>query len=163
MRIHYIAVAISCLIVIASCEKKEEPLCGDPPPPSDIDSYSFVIRDSAGNNMLRDAPRRLHLSKLQITQACGAEFGRADESGYTTGTMRLFLATGPYNGRECNTAYLKWDDIDTDTLTYEYTTNVQRCFTRYEVTSFHFNGKVVQPDTANKTLTAGSRIYTLQK
>lgn len=161
MRSLYV-ITFLCLGIFSCNNKAKLPECGDPPPLNDIENYSFIIRDAAGNNMLKEGPRRLNLTGLQITQACGAGYGRADDPG-NSGMMRLFLAAGPYDGKECNTAYLKWDESDTDTLTYEYTADVQKCYTRYEITSFRFNGKPANLDTTYKTPAAASHIYTLQK
>lgn len=140
MQIRYLPVI---LCMLASCGKKSG-VC-DMPPVLDNITHNFTVRDSAGKHMIREDPR-LDISKLQVIQPCDPEFSSFVHDKHT-GIIQIIARVGPYKGMECNTVYLKWDDVDTDTLTYEYTTDVGYCATTYQTTSFRFNGRVAIQDT----------------
>lgn len=155
MRSLFIPVFVLFLLATASCEKsrKHEFYCDFPPRIVNLGSFILIPRDSSGVNLINS--KYYKAEDITVVESCTGTKGRADTAGEG---IRIYadVVKGPI---VCQILYLKWNDSDTDTLSFASSNEQVGCGRQNVLKDLSFNGQKLTPDTINY----GHYILTLKK
>lgn len=133
-------VCIATVYLVGCSEKKAGHECvyfRDPTQQMD----RFVIKDDAGTNLL--ASGKLKKDTLTASQSCDRYANILQDSLQDEFTL-LFSSVEACG----NVVYLKWQDNDTDTLSYTCKREVAgSCYSIYDI-QYYFNGRLVKQDAS---------------
>jgi hypothetical protein len=110
-----------------SCSKKDESFCGDPPP----NWLLISINDTANNSLIGSVYTQKYFRFYDNQGELYLKPFWGDSS-----LLQLFYAEIE-SGKEY---YLELDGTDTDTMSFDFNTEILKCYTSYALDYITYNG-----------------------